>query len=95
MWMQERLLRLCVGPNISITPCKRIWEHHSSLICIHSNLKLQFLWAEDLDSIIRIIFYVCFIEYYLEDVIQMLSFVPPLPEKKKKKDETEDDEEVR
>ncbi|CAH3166121.1 unnamed protein product [Porites evermanni] len=32
-------------------------------------------------------------EYYLEDVIQMLSFVPPLPEKKKKKDETEDDEE--
>ena len=34
-------------------------------------------------------------EYYLEDVIQMLNFVPPLPEKKKKRDDTEDDEEVR
>ena len=33
-------------------------------------------------------------EYYLEDVIQMLSFVPPLPDKKKKREETEDDEEV-
>jgi len=32
-------------------------------------------------------------EYYLEDVINMLSFVPPLPEKKKKREETEDDEE--
>ena len=36
----------------------------------------------------------CCTEYYLEDVIQMLSFVPPLPEKKKKREETEDDEEV-
>lgn len=38
--------------------------------------------------------YLCCTEYYLEDVIQMLSFVPPLPEKKKKREETEDDEEV-
>ena len=29
-------------------------------------------------------------EYYLEDVIQMLSFVPLLPEKKKKREETEE-----
>lgn len=34
-------------------------------------------------------------EYYLEDVIQMLNFVPPLPEKKKKRDDVDDDEEVR
>ncbi|XP_078355402.1 ATP-dependent RNA helicase A protein-like [Oculina patagonica] len=32
-------------------------------------------------------------EYYLEDVIQMLNFVPPLPEKKKKRDDVDDDEE--
>ena len=36
----------------------------------------------------------CFSEYYLEDVIQMLNFVPPLPEKKKKRDDVDDDEEV-
>lgn len=35
------------------------------------------------------------IEYYLEDVIQMLNFVPPIPEKKKKKEDIDDDEEVR
>lgn len=34
-------------------------------------------------------------EYYLEDVIQMLNFVPPLPEKKKKREDVDDDEEVR
>ncbi|KAJ7334340.1 ATP-dependent RNA helicase A [Desmophyllum pertusum] len=32
-------------------------------------------------------------EYYLEDVIQMLNFVPPLPEKKKKREDVDDDEE--
>lgn len=32
-------------------------------------------------------------EYYLEDVIQMLNFVPPLPDKKKKRDDVDDDEE--
>lgn len=37
---------------------------------------------------------VSFEEYYLEDVIQMLGFVPPLQEKKKKREEGEDDEEV-
>ena len=39
----------------------------------------------------------CFLsrkEYYLEDVIQMLGFVPPLQEKKKRRDEGEDEEEV-
>ena len=35
-----------------------------------------------------------FTEYYLEDVIQMLNFVPPLPDKKKKRDDVDDDEEV-
>ena len=35
------------------------------------------------------------VEYYLEDVIQMLNFVPPIPEKKKKKEDIDDDEEVR
>ncbi|EDO35812.1 predicted protein [Nematostella vectensis] len=32
-------------------------------------------------------------EYYLEDVIQMLGFVPPLPEKKKKREENDEDDE--
>lgn len=37
-----------------------------------------------------------FSEYYLEDVIEMLGFVPPLSDKKKKrdKDDTEVEEEV-
>ena len=37
------------------------------------------------------------IEYYLEDIIEMLSFVPPLSEKKKRrdKDDTVVEEEVR
>jgi hypothetical protein len=34
-------------------------------------------------------------EYYLEDVIQMLGFVPPIPEKKKKRDDVDEDEEVK
>lgn len=95
MWMQVGLLRLCVRPNISITHATEYESTTVHWLLFILILTYSFLLAGDLESIIRIIFSVCFIEYYLEDVIQMLSFVPPLPEKKKKKDETEDDEEVR
>ena len=38
----------------------------------------------------------CHSDYYLEDVIQMLGFVPPIKEKKRKKDVDVDlEEEVR
>jgi hypothetical protein len=41
-------------------------------------------------------FFISLLEYYLEDVIEMLGFVPPLSDKKKKrdKDDTEVEEEV-
>ena len=41
-------------------------------------------------------FYSFLLEYYLEDVIEMLGFVPPLSERKKRrdKDDTVEEEEV-